>query len=118
MAGPFPVLTEELVYLLPTTHPFVPRLLTRLLFCSLTLGPAVACSGHGADDVQATDQPSSLIECTSYERELRACSAAVGAPAAAADSIAATLSHSDAATRLRMETACARDRDRLRASCK
>jgi hypothetical protein len=83
-----------------------------------TLG--LACSGRSADPQKGAEKGAqeATPECVSYERELRACSAAVGAPPIAAETIAATLSRSDDVARLHMEAACARDRVRLRASCK
>jgi hypothetical protein len=96
-----------------------PRALIGGLACWTALGLTVACSsGARRADQEKQDSRTELVDCTSYVRELRACSAAVGAPAPAADTLAATLSSSDEATRLHMESACARDRNRLRASCK
>jgi len=88
--------------------------LARLL---LLLPLAGGCgSGHATDSPRG--EPKATPECASYERELRACSAAVGGPPVAADTMASALSQSDDAERLHMESACARDRIRLRASCK
>ena len=88
-----------------------------LLYCA-PLSFALACSGGRASAPETRDSGPPLVECTSYERELRACFAAVGAPSLAADTLAATLSQRDEAARLQMESACARDRVRLRTSCK
>jgi hypothetical protein len=77
-----------------------------------------ACGSGRAAEPEEHEQQAPLVECTSYEQELRACSATVGGPTIAADTLAATLSQSDEAARLHMESACARDRLRLRASCK
>ena len=91
--------------------------LTSILPCCVALGFAVACSSGRTTDHEKQDTKP-LVECASYVRELRACSAAVGAPAPAADTLAATIATSDEAARLQMESACAHDRIRLRASCK
>ncbi len=92
--------------------------MTRTLLLFASLGLALACSGNGTADRGKPDAAAPLVECSSYERELRACFAAVGSPSSAADSLARTLSKSDDATRLQMESACATNRARLRASCK
>jgi hypothetical protein len=77
-----------------------------------------ACSAHRGDGADRSDDSVDLPECTSYVRELRACSASVGAPATAANTLAGTLAQSSAAERARLEGACAENRERLRASCK
>ena len=92
--------------------------MTRTLCCCVPLSFAFACGSGRTADLETRDSSPPLVECTSYERELRACFAAVGAPSVAADSLAATISQSDEAARLRMESACASNRARLRVSCK
>jgi hypothetical protein len=92
--------------------------LTRTLCSFVPLSFALACSSGRPADLEKPDASPLLTECASYERELRACFAAVGAPSLAADTFAATFSQRDEAARLRMEGACARDRARLRLSCR
>ena len=97
---------------------FIPKKLNIVLSFCVALCFTAGCSGGSSAKPQEKGSRERLAECPSYERELRACSAAVGAPPVAADTFAATLAKSDEAARLRMEGACARDRARLRASCK
>ena len=73
--------------------------------------------GHGTNPDDAKTK-ASLLECTSYVRELRACAERVGAPAPAADALTSTLARSDDAARAQLEGACARDRAHLHDTCK
>ena len=108
--------TFVMEYRMPSQDPKKPRR-HRPLALLLTGVFITACSSSHTSD-RKPEPDTKPTECASYERELRACVGAVGAPPVAADSLAATLSRSDEPARLRMESACARDRIRLRASCK
>jgi hypothetical protein len=92
-------------------------MITVLLLSALSVASGCSSSGRNSG-AEKSDAQAASVECVSYERELRACLSAVGAPVKAADAFAASLSQRDEAARLRMESECARSRVSLRASCK
>ena len=76
-----------------------------------------ACSGSSRA-TEKVEKKAVSVECAAYERELRGCLSAAGAPVTPADTFAAALAEKDEPARLQLEAECARNRVSLRASCK
>jgi hypothetical protein len=111
-----PMMTRATLHGSTKNTPMCRATMTFLLLGALSLAPA--CSSSKTAGSEKSDAKAATVECVSYERELRACLAAVGAPVAPADAFAAALSQRDEAARLRLESECARNRVSLRATCK
>ena len=84
----------------------------------LLIGSTLACGGGRPSERERAAPKAAPEDCASYERELRACLTAFGAPATGADSFAATFSSQTDLARLEMEGTCARNRAQLRTACK
>ena len=66
----------------------------RRLFISLFALATLAACGSGRSGDRESEPGAAPTECISYERELRACAGAVGAPPIVAETLASTLSRS------------------------